>query len=282
MRSLVAFASTALFLGLVACTASEASDGSEEGTESDVITADKSGMKAAPSDACTAELVYLQKDAYKSTPGHANDLWPAHTTTVLQVTCQTKTGPQTITPFMENHGTKPGTKDPAGSGKDMMDKIAVDAKLATTEAPWRDMRKLVAAYGTCECQDDTFFSLDSVDKEAAGVVQKLMPILTCQDAPEAFLKAAQERRFDDVKTMLMKCRVKEGTSATELAKAAAGVEAEVQKAFAGKHVCNNDAQLQSQLFKQFRETKEATACDPKDKTFCQSPKLFYRPAKETE
>ena len=77
MRSLLAFASTALFLGLVACSASEASDGSEEGTESDVITADKSGMKAQPSDTCVAELVYLQKDAYKTTPGHANEMWPA-------------------------------------------------------------------------------------------------------------------------------------------------------------------------------------------------------------
>jgi hypothetical protein len=280
MRSapLAALASAAFLL--VACSADSASDDLDD-SEGKVIAGGTHEMQASPSDRCQAELIFLQKDAYKSTPGHANDFWPAHTTTVLQVTCQTKNGPQTITPFEENHGTKPGTKDPV-SGKDMLDKMPVDSKLVTAEATWRDMQKLVASYGDCECQPDTFFSLDKVDAEAAGVVQNLMPILTCPDAPEVLLGALKEKRFDDVKAMLTKCRIKEGTTPAELAKAAAGVDAEVKKAFAGKHVCNNDAQLQADLFTHFRETKEAKVCDPLDKTYCQSPTLFYRPAKETK
>lgn len=267
-RALAALAVTGL---LVACGSS-----SEDVDQSDQdVTA--LGITAKASDPCEATLVFLQKDAYVSR-GRTQDYWPPHTTTVLEVTCQTARGEQHIEPYRNNFGTKPGTKD--ANGNDILTRIDMDPNVVTTKAPWREMKKLVTSYEDCGCDPKGFFGLDTIDVEGKGLLESLTPILSCPDSNDALLKALKEKRFDDAKQMVARCELRSDVTAEELAKTAGEVEAQVKKLYFDHHVCNNSALMQADLFARFRDHDDATACDAASKTFCAGPKLFFNPKKE--
>lgn len=273
LRPALSVAAVALLVS--ACTAA-AEDGSGGAASEDEVVA--GAIAARGSDPCTARLVFLQKDAYKSTAGRSSELWPPHTTTVLDVTCSTSRGEQHIAPFKENYGTKPGAKDEAGN--EILVEIDMPSEVVTVAAPWREMKALVASYEGCGCDEREFLGLDTIDAEAAGLLEKLSPILDCPDSNEALLLALKERRFDDAKRMAAQCTIKSGVSPAELAETAAEVDAEVKRAFAEHHVCNNNAMLQADLFARFRDRHDATACDAHDRALCYGPKLFFNPKKE--
>jgi hypothetical protein len=256
---------------VVACGASA----EDVGDGNDAITA--SGITAKASDPCVATLEFLQKDAYV-TRGRTSDLWPPHTTTVLDVTCQTAKGEQHIAPFKENYGTKPGTKDK--DGNDMLALAKMDPQVVTTHAPWGEMKKLVASYQDCGCDPKGFLGLDTIDVEGQGLLESITPILSCPDSNEDLLVALKEKRWDDAKAMVSRCHVKDDVSPAELAKTAADVEKQVKELYSEHHLCNNNAVMQADLFTRFRDHEDATACDPHDKKFCYGPKVFFNPAKE--
>lgn len=270
-RRLLASLAAALFVA--ACTTTSEDDRAEAGDEE----IRSSGITARANDPCVATLVFLQKDAYVST-GRSNDLWPPHTTTVLEVACQTAKGEQRIAPFKENYGTKPGTKD--SKGNLVLVQAETDPDVVTTRAPWREMRKLVESYESCGCDPKGFLGLDTIDVEGKGLLESIAPILDCPGSNDALLGALKEKRFAEAKTLVARCRVREDISPAELARAATDIEREVKELYADHHLCNNNALLQSDLFARFRDERDAAACNPHDAKLCYGPKLFFNPAKE--
>lgn len=264
MRSLLAVIGVAFVVS--ACAAS-ADDAGATGS---------SDISAANGDTCTARLHFLQKDAYKEGAGRSNDFWPPHTTTVLDVTCNGVT----TSSFMANHGTKPDAKDQTGTT------ILVEAPMAdavvTATGTKAQIDELVAAYGSCECESDAFLSLDEVNPQVFAIVNEIAALFTCAEPTEALVAAAKAKDLAGVKRILAGCSLKSDTTPADIAKTTSDIETKVKATLAGKHVCNNDAQLQADLFTHFRDTKVAKACDPHDAKRCQFPALFFRPAKEIE
>jgi hypothetical protein len=257
---------------LVFACATNAPD-SEGASSEDIV----SGMAAKASDPCTAEIEFLQKDAYKST-GRSNEMWPPHTTVVLEVTCRTAQGEKKIAPFQENYGTPPGKLD--ANGKPMLTKVEMNPKVVTTSAPWSEMKKLVASFESCGCNPDDFLGLDTIDEEGKVILEKLMPVLTCPDGSEdELLLSLKEKRWDDAKEIVTQCRIRDGATPTEIARAASAFEKQVRDTYAAKHVCNNNALLQADLFDRFRDHHDAAACSSKN-PLCFGPKMFFNPAKE--
>lgn len=262
MRSLLAVFGVALVVS--ACASNATEDGAT----------DSADISAASSDACTARLHFLQKDAYKEGAGRTSDFWPPHTTTVLDVTCNGVT----TSSFMANHGTKPDAKDAAGTT------ILVEAPMAdaivTTKGTKAEMDALVAAYASCECESDAFLSLDQVNPQVFEIVNEVAGLFDCAEPTEALLAAAKAKDLAAVKRILAGCSLKSDVGPADIEKTTADIETKVKTTLAGKHVCNNDAQLQADLFTHFRDTKEVKACDAHDAARCQFPALFFRPAKE--
>jgi len=264
------------FLFLIACAgAASSADDDGASSEDQIVTSE---MRASADDACTATFVFWQKDAYKDVGGRTNDLWPPHTTTQLEVSCQTAEGEQHIAPFKENYGSKPGQKDK--NGNDLLVRVQMDPHVVTVHAPWRDMKNLVASYEDCGCDPQGFLGLDTIDADGKQLFEELAPILTCPDGSDAILAALKDRRYDDAKRMAAACRLKDGVTQSQLAETASQVDAEVKKTLAEHHVCNNNAELQADLFVRFRDHDDAHACDPHDRALCYGPKLFYSPARE--
>lgn len=258
----------------VAC-AGAADDHASKAAEADVVDG---ALRAQATDRCSARFVFLQKDAYKSIAGRSSELWPPHTTTVLEVTCQTARGEQRVSPFKENHGTKPGEKD--AEGNEFLVPVDVDPSVVSVSAPWSEMKKLVSSYQSCGCDESQFLGLDTIDGAGKGLLEKLAPILECPDGSDALLLALKERRFEDAKRITMQCRLKEGVTTEQLEQAVADVDAQVRQTFAEHHVCNNDALLQMDLFARFRDHGDATACNAHNRALCYGPKLFFEPKKE--
>lgn len=255
----------------VACgTAEDVDDASQ-----DAVVA--GGMNAKATDPCTATLVFLQKDAYKPT-GRSNELWPPHTTTVLEVSCQTAKGEQHIAPYKENYGTKPGAKD--AQGNDMLSEAKMDPEVVTVKAPWSQMSKLVESYQGCGCDPKGFLGLDTIDVEGKGLVESFAPLLSCPDSEDALLGALKQKKFGEAKAMLERCKIKDDLSPESATRALGDIESQVKKLYSDHHLCNNNAELQADLFVRFRDHKDAKACDPHNRDLCYGPKLFFNPAKE--
>lgn len=274
LRSFLALGFAALAVSACA-TPTEVDDDGAAQSEDEVVVG---GIRARATDPCTATFVFLQKDAYKETGGRSSALWPPHTTTVLEVSCQTARGEQRIAPYKENYGTAPGKKD--AQGNDMLERVDMDPEIVTTEAPWSKMKKLVASYQSCGCDPAGFLGLDTIDTAGQAILEKLLPILSCADPEEAILLALKDKRFDEAKAMAARCTLRQGATAEDVARAAATVEAEVKTTFAENHVCNNNALLQMDLFARFRDGGDATACNPHDAALCYGPKLLFDPARE--
>lgn len=256
------------FLLIAAACSTEATEaGDPNGGSEDEIVA--GAIRARASDPCTATFVFLQKDAYKETAGRSSALWPAHTTTVLEVSCQTSRGEQHIAPFQENYGTKPGAKD--ANGDEILVKVEMDPKVVTTKAPWREMKNLVAAYESCGCDETKFLSMDKLTEQGKALAADIVRVLSCPGGEDALRSAIEESRFAEALQIVATCQVREGMSLD--------VQAQVEKTFADQHVCNNNALLQADLFARFRDHKDASACSAQSK-LCSGPKIFFDPKRE--
>jgi hypothetical protein len=256
-----------LLIAAAACTHPTTEEGDDEGASQDEVIS--AGMRARASDPCTATLVFLQKDAYKETAGRSSALWPAHTTTVLEVSCQTSRGEQRIAPYKENYGTKPGTKD--ANGDEILVKTEMDSRIVTTTAPWREMKNLVASYEQCDCDETKFLSMDKLTEQGKALAADIVRVLECPGGEDALRTAIEQSRFQEALGIVATCEVRAGMSVD--------VQAQVQKTFADQHVCNNVAVLQADLFARFRDHKDASACSASSK-LCSGPKIFFDPKRE--
>ncbi len=227
---------------------------------------------------CTARFHWLQKDAYKSTAGRTTELWPAHTTTELEIVCPTKTGTKVVSSSaMENHGTKVGAVDANG------DVILVETKVAEITGSRGQLEKLAAAYRHCDCDGATkFLSLDSLDANLAKqllakVEAYLGANLECPEGTDAILRALNEGRIDDALAALPECTWKDGKSLEAgLDEAMATLAAESKQELGAFHVCNNDAELQADLFATFAASGKIRECDS-GAPMCHGPAWFYAP-----
>lgn len=227
-------------------------------------------------ESCVATFHWLQKDAYKDTAGRSSKLWPPHTTTVLEVTCD---GIPVDSGFQANHGTKPGEKDKNG------DVFLVEVKKAEIPGSRADLMQLLGAYKGCECDPATkFLSLDSISDQLANqllndVAMYLKAHLTCSipGGVDALLMDLNAGNVAQVITDLPNCTWENGTDfQTGLSDAFQALLMQTQEALADYHVCNNDATLQAGLFDAFKTTGKVTACDMAS-AVCHSPTWFYNP-----
>lgn len=236
---------------------------------------------AAPVEACTATFHWLQKDAYKDTAGRSTSLWPPHTTTALDVVCQTGEGaPEVVaSAFQANHGTEPGAVD--ANGEVFLVEIRADEAKGTRAA----MIDLVDKYKACECDGSTkFLSLDSlqdaaVDALLKNVVAYIQTHLVCATpgGTDALVGALQAGDFEQVLADLPSCTWDTGADlASGLDDALATFLQATQEVLSGYHVCNNDAELQAMMFQGFLGSGKATACDA-SADVCNGPKWLYDP-----
>lgn len=224
---------------------------------------------------CEARFHWLQKDAYRSTAGRSFDFWPAHTTTQLEVVCD---GDIVATRSMANHGTDVGAVDANG------DVILVETKVVSGVAGSRaELLALVESFAHCECDGaTTFFSLDAGDGKAARdlmneLVVYLEKNVDCPDGVAELVALLKEGDVESALVALPNCTWKNGTSLIEGLDAAIAHIAETSKQqLADYHVCNNDAQLQAELFTTFATTGKVHACDATS-ALCHGPAWFYTP-----
>lgn len=264
---------------LAACSSANPTNQGGGGSTSSSTSTGSGGAVVAES--CTATFRWLQKDAYKDTAGRTSALWPPHTTTTLDVTCQKEGGAAEVlaNAVMANHGTTPDAKD--ASGAIILQEMKREDVAASREA----LLDLVAKYEACSCEATTkFLSMDSL-KDAAvqtlvqNVIAYLQQHMTCSSAggTPALTDALQAGDFTTVLTNLPTCTWDSGSDlATGLDDALSTFLATTQEVLDGYHVCNNDAKLQAALWAGFTASKTATACDS-DVPTCKGPAWFYTP-----
>jgi len=277
---------------VVACGGSSSVSGDEADLGAKSVTAGGGGGKvpgggasagqAAPASAagesCTATFHWLQKDAYRSTAGRTTAFWPPHTTTTLDVRCTDASGNETYdeTAVRENHGTKPGDVDASGRP------FLVEMKSSEAHGTREQMRALLDAYKTCECEGSTqFLSMDVVKEDptmrailtAFGTYASAN--LTCASGvtTEGIESMLANADYDGTVKALASCEWRAGASfADGLAAAAGSVVPDLSKF----HVCNNDAKLEAALFDRFAKDGSAPLCDPNG-ALCKGPAFFYSP-----
>jgi hypothetical protein len=238
-----------------------------------VGTGGTSGADAG-NELCTASFAWLQKDAYKDTAGRTSDLWPPHTTTTLDITCN---GQVVRSAFRENHGTKPDAVDANG------DVFLVKVASKDVSGQKQALEALADAYESCECSTK-FLSMDSLGDETIQLVVQeistyIVAHLTCTGSVDAngVVTLLQNGDIQGVLAALPSCTWESGFDlANGFDTALQKIIADAQEALADYHVCNNDAELEATLFDDFGKTGQATACNG-DSTLCHGPKWFYKP-----
>lgn len=240
--------------------------------DSDTVTGDEQNITDK---SCSATLRVLQKDAYKSTAGRTSDLWPPHTTTVLEYSCE---GDGSDSVVMANHGTLPGATDANG------DVILVETRAIEVKGSEEDILDLAVAFEACECDGaTTFLSLDTLEDSVAQdllgeVVGYLQANLVCDgDGVDQIVGALQSQDVDTALAVLPTCSWANGTSLEEgLDEAFAALLEATGDTLDGYHVCNNDASLQVGLVEGYEASGEVGACDATGAA-CKGPLWFYSP-----
>jgi len=227
---------------------------------------------------CTAELLFLQKDAYLSRAGRSEELWPPHTTTVLTVACD---GAIVATSVRANHGTLPDAVDPVGTP------ILVEVHREQILGRRAELDALVAAFDTCECGTE-FLSLDSLDATLVNDVvtelsQYLDANLVCPSdigGTAALVSALTTGDIDFVVDNAMRCTWASGADWNAgLNQALQIVASTTGDRLSSYHVCNNDAVLQAHLFAEYASNGAIAACDAASPV-CSGPRWYYTPATE--
>ena len=221
-------------------------------------------------------LTVLQKDAYSEAAGRSSDLWPPHTTTVLQWAGED--GGDSDSTVQLNHGTAPGATNPQG------EVYLVETKVYSFSGTRSDMDALQSAYEIAICDNGESKFLDLTEGE--GVLEKvflteLRDIIfsddefTCsgsvnKDSIIAFLEAG------DVHKVIAEIHKCSWTSSDWLIafEAALGKAIEdLGHAVDEYHVCNNDAIMQVEMVKAFIATGEV----PVPSGDCNGPIWLYVP-----
>jgi hypothetical protein len=255
---------------LPACSGSapDASDPSGDPGKGDIV----SPVSQSDQKACAVTFRWLQKDAYANRAGRTSELWPPHTTTVLEVACKNM---EPYSKFRENHGTLPSAVD--ASGTPILVEVKRSGPFYGTMARTRE---LVAAYEGCECAPNSeFFSTDGVNQDKAQALLGALGLyvqehLRCPDADvEQLSNYLASGAFDQMLDAVASCAWDTGESWGD------GFETATRDVlgddFAKYHVCNNDAELEADLFERF--TKGATLGSCVDSPLCHGPKWFYTP-----
>lgn len=224
-------------------------------------------------ESCAATLRMLQKDAYKESAGRSSELWPPHTTTVLEIVCN---GAPVDDASQANHGTEPTATDAAG------DIILVETATFTAAGSRAELTALLDAYRGCDCEDTTaFLSLDSLQGQLASDLLEavggyLQTNLTCPGTGlEDLLTALQAGDFETALAVFPTCSWIGGASFEDGLSAALGdLLAQSGELLGDYHVCNNDAAAQKGLFEGFVADGSLT-CPGGD--LCRGPLWFYAP-----
>jgi hypothetical protein len=247
------------------------SGGGDAGSGGETGAGGDASSSSGGAEVCEATFRVLQKDAYKETAGRSSDLWPPHTTTVLEVTCD---GDAVDDAFEANHGTEPGQTDANG------DVILVEVASYAVEGSRAELSDLLAAYADCDCEAETeFLSLDSLQGDLAeGLMETVLGYvqtnLTCPgDDLDALLGALQAGDFETAVTIFPTCEWVGGASFEQgLSEAFTEVVAATGALLDDYHVCNNDAAVQMALFDGFAADGTLT-CPGGD--LCHGPLWFY-------
>jgi hypothetical protein len=255
---MLAVTSTTLALALGACS----DDGSTAQSSGDVTE-----------ESCSATFRVLQKDAYKETAGRSSELWPPHTTTVLELECDDEL---VRSAFEANHGTEPEQRDANG------DVILVEVASYRTAGTRAELTALLDAYQACDCDGDTeFLSLDSLQDETAAALLEtvagyLQANLVCEgEGTNEILGALQSGDVTTALTILPSCGWADGGSFDEgLNTAFSELLSATNELLSDYHVCNNDAVVQKALFDGYAESGEIV-CNTGD--LCRGPKWLYTP-----
>jgi hypothetical protein len=224
---------------------------------------------------CEARFRYWQKDAYRETAGRDFPYWPVHTTTELQVVCD---GETLVTRSMPNHGTDVGQLDANGEVILVETREAMVARGSKVE-----LLALVDAYATCSCDDaTTFLSLDTVGETLGrdlrlALEEYLREQLECSSDLDVALAAIQRGDLEGGLAAIEACTWKDGGSFAEgLDTAAAALASTASQKLDDYHVCNNDAELQADLFDRFRSSAVVSPCNA-GSALCRRPTWFYEP-----
>jgi hypothetical protein len=232
------------------------------------------GSTCGGTEECVATFHWLQKDAYKDTAGRTSDMWPPHTTTTLEISCN---GSVVRSEFRENHGTKPGALDANGQV------FLVDVAQKQVTGPRTELEALADQYASCECGNE-FLSLNGLnDPKVQPLIGKLsdymLQNLTCSGATDTqgLINLITSGDIPGALAVLPNCSWSSGADFE------AGLDAALQAVIAASnetlgayHVCNNDAMLQAGLFEGYATSKSVGACDP-NATVCAGPAWFYKP-----
>jgi hypothetical protein len=283
MRSSTALALAPLLLAAACSSAPAATTGGAGGTGATGTSSagGAGGAGGAATETCTATFRWLQKDAYKDTAGRSSALWPPHTTTTLDVTCQKPGGAVEMvgSGVMVNHGTAPDAKDAHG------DVILVETKKAETTGARADLLNLLSTYEGCKCDPKTqFLSMDSLqDAAVQDLVQNVMAYLqmhlvcTSEGGTAALVQSLADGDIPTVIDDLSTCTWDTGSDlASGLDDALGTFLATTQEVLADYHVCNNDAALQAGLWDWFAQNQTVVVCNG-DAPACHGPKWFYEP-----
>ncbi|MFO0665064.1 MAG: hypothetical protein U0174_14010 [Polyangiaceae bacterium] len=223
---------------------------------------------------CEATFTSWQKDAYMDVGGRNLPFWPPHTTTSLTVTCnggKTKVGEKN----MGNHGSVPGM--PGTDGKPLLAAV----KKEVVKGSKAKLTELLETYGECECAPAKFLGLNNINTpeiqkligELANIIETQVP---CDGHSVELANALREGNIDAAMPLAKKCTWPGGDAGQSLNLALQKVAADNRGNFVDYHVCNNDATLQSNLIKTFREEGTAPRCD-QNHALCRGPRWFYTP-----
>ena len=245
------------------------------------VTAVFAQPPAAPTGGpCRAVLRRLQKDAYRETGGRTSTFWPPHTTTSLEVWCDNvRVGYAS----MNNHGSAPDDVDVDGNP------LLEESCNGQVDGTKDELLQLLANYQKCECAT-TFLGLDSVKSDLipellASVATQMKSGLTCPDAATldqvvAFVQDRGVVGTDDgiggmahFLALVAQCSWTSSSWPDVLQNALQSAFTTDGKPLNGYHVCNNDSDIQTNLFNAFVSGQAVPTCDAHD-ALCAGPSLF--------
>jgi len=219
-------------------------------------------------------LTVMQKDAYSNNPGRNNLIWPPHTTTVFEWT----DGKQ----VQLNHGTAPDEKN--ANGELLLDVVKVYHFTGKRE----DLEKLEQVYINAICDiengkpSNTFLSMIEGKTELEKVVLESLGEFITDDSnnfshgnltKEAVLQIISSGDVSKLMPLLQNSGLSEIQILTAFNIILKNSFIKLGNDLSNYHVCNNDAELQVELIKNFINTGKVQMPDRR----CTGPMIYYFP-----
>jgi hypothetical protein len=219
-------------------------------------------------------LTVLQKDAYSNYPGRNNILWPPHTTTVFEW----NNGKEVHL----NHGTAPEEKD--ANGTLMLTEIKV-YNFTGTKSQLKALEEAYV-YATCDSVDgkpfNTFLSMVEGKAELEKVVLKSLGDFITDDSnnfshgnltKEEVLQLIHSGDVSKLMLLLQGSGLSEAQLITAFNMILKNAFTELGHDIKDFHVCNDDANLQVELVKNFISTGKVQMPE----RVCDGPMIYYFP-----